>query len=1307
MNQQDSSLLAHFTGRQGYRRYLSERSASVVSGSKTKVTHSAANSGGSLGFRDSRLMHRPRAASATLTPPSNRFSNYFNAAWVTAVVAALVAAITLIAFPATPAHADTDSTSVTINTAKTAVLKTDNSGNYDLTLSFSGTQGSTENPAQVDILLLVDKSGSMKYNINNDSGTSRERMKAVVNALETLTETLEKNDSVDAQYNLITFSSLGYTNFDQDTGWTSNVETIRSAVSYFTEPNDRGQFKNSLEGGTNYEYAFSKANRALSDKSVRANAKQIVIFLTDGIPTNRGTIRWTEIQDNNNRNYANTTAATALLKDMNADEFYAIGIGPSFLSSSNDSPTNGSTNLNLVVSAAQKAKMTSRLFTTQSASDLEEYFRELVGSVTYVAASDVTVTDQLSEYVDLVLVNDSPQFTITVTDGTSTWTSAEGSNQLTFKDASDNDITVTAGYNATSKTITLDFPDDYELEKDYTYSVSTVVTPSSKAKSLGESGYNATGDANTGTHSGEQGFYSNATAEVVYKVNDTNSSTSFPKPVVQVGSPDPVTIGGASGNTGIEANKVLSGRDWQDGDSFSFVLTAQADTEGNYAPLPDGAEDGSITATIAYGDESKTVDFGEITYDTAGSYTYTITEAVPTDDNQLSAVTYDDTVYTATVTVTNDGGILTASVAYATGDKAASSATFTNTYYTDLDYTEASGIAIQKTLEDHAIAAGQFEFTITATNDNAQELLGDDTKVISSTAAAMDSDSGNAVEILNLFGSVQFTNADSGKTYTFTVAETQGGDTNAGYTNDSTVYTLTIEVSDNSNAGTLEVTTTVVGDNGYSETYTHTSADSEYDTVLIPFTNVYAATGELGGEGGAGNTFISATKTTNGRSMTEGEYSFTVTANNGSDSKQYATGTNAAAADSEAGTVTFSTIEYTKAELNQDAIDGYARYSNVDGWDTYTYTYTVSEVTDGLADSGITPRTSSFQITVTVTDNNDGTLSISVTYPEGSDDTLTFANTYQTNEVSLNFNGAKLIDINGVNTAPTLVDVEGAYTFTLTGEEGAPMPDSTTANNDATGTIDFGRTIFSVTNVFDKNDEYGADGTRSKTFTYTVSESGTVAGVTNSGEQAFTITVTDNGKGELTVTTDPAEGALFTFINVYEPASTEVTFTASKTLQGGELKADQFSFQLVGADENSPMPADADGTTATVANAADGSISFGVIEYANTGTYEYAVSEVNDGQERIAYDGTVYTVTVTVTDDGQGQLHAAVVAANGDNAVDTMAFTNIQEQVAAAEQTGDGDSLAKTGAMIAIPTVVTLLCIAAAVWLTSRKRRNA
>lgn len=1306
MNQQDSSLLAHFTGRQGYRRYLSERSASVVSGSKTKVTHSMANSGGgrSLGSRDSRLMHRPRAASATLTPPSNRFSNYFNAAWVTAVVAALVAAITLIAFPATPAHADTDSTSVTINTAKTAVLKTDDSGNYDLTLSFSGTQGSTENPAQVDILLLVDKSGSMVYDIDRNSGSSRGRMKAVVSALETLTDTLEKNDSIDVQYNLITFSSLGYTNSDRDTGWTSSVETIRSAVSYFTETNSSGKFKNLLEGGTNYEYAFSKANSALSDKSVRADAKQIVIFLTDGVPTNRGTSR--ETQDNNNRNYANTTAATALLKDMNADEFYAIGIGPSFLSASNDSPTNGSTNLNRVVSAAQEAKMKSQLFTTQSTSDLEEYFGELAGSVTYVAASDVTVTDQLSEYVDLVL-NGNPQLMITVTAEGPSWT---GTNQLTFKDASDNDITVTAGYNATSKTITLDFPDDYELEKDYTYSVSMVITPSSKAKSLGESGYDATGDANTGTHSGEQGFYSNATAEVVYKVNDTNSSASFPKPVVQVGSPDPVTIGGASGNTGIEANKVLSGRDWQDGDSFSFVLAAQADTEGNYAPLPDGAEDGSITATVAYGDESKTVDFGEITYDTAGSYTYTITEAVPTDDNQLSAVTYDDTVYTATVTVTNDGGTLTASVAYATGDKAASSATFTNTYYTELDYTVASRIAIQKTLEDHAIAAGQFEFTITATNDNAQELLGGDTKVISSMAAAMDSDSGNAVETLKLFESAQFTNADSGKRYTFTVAETQGGDINAGYTNDFTVYVLTIEVSDNSNAGTLEVTTTVVGDNGYSETYTHTSADSEYDTVLIPFTNVYVATGELGGEGsegGAGNTFISATKTTNGRSMTEGEYSFTVTATNGSDSKQYATGTNAVAADSEAGTITFSTIEYTKAELNQDVIDGYARYSNVDDRDTYTYTYTVAEVTDGLADSGITPSTSSFQIAVTVTDNDDGTLSVSVTYPEGSDDTLTFANTYQTNEMSVNFNGAKLIDINGFNTAPTLVDVEGAYTFTLTGEEGAPMPDSTTANNDATGTIDFGSATFSVTNVFDKNDEYGADGTRSKTFTYTVSESGTVAGVTNSGEQTFTITVTDNGKGELTVTTAPAEGALFTFINVYEPASTEVTFTASKTLQDGELKADQFSFQLVGTDENSPMPADADGTTATVANAADGSISFGAIEYANTGTYEYAISEVNDGQERITYDGTVYTVTVTVTDDGQGQLHAAVVAANGDNTVDTMAFTNIQEQVAAAEQTDDGDSLAKTGAMIAIPTVVMLLCIAAAVWLTSRKRRNA
>lgn len=103
----------------------------------------------------------------------------------------------------------------------------------------------------------------------------------------------------------------------------------------------------------------------------------------------------------------------------------------------------------------------------------------------------------------------------------------------------------------------------------------------------------------------------------------------------------------------------------------------------------------------------------------------------------------------------------------------------------------------------------------------------------------------------------------------------------------------------------------------------------------------------------------------------------------------------------------------------------------------------------------MTATASSFQVTVTVTDNNDGTLDVAVTYPDGANGVLAFANSYNTNEVSVAFAGAKKIDAGEWVDGPSLEDIAGAFTFTLSGvdEEGnpAPVPDNATATNDASG----------------------------------------------------------------------------------------------------------------------------------------------------------------------------------------------------------------------------------------------------------------
>lgn len=445
--------------------------------------------------------------------------------------------------------------SATVTTGKTLTLKEGQQagGLYDLTLSVSGDKGSEENPAKVDLLLVVDKSGSMAYDLDRESGSDRERMKAVVSAVQSLTAALESNDKVDVQYNLLTFSSLDYKEYDQKTGWTTNPDTINNAVSYFTEKS-WFEFAHSLTGGTNYQYAFNQAKAALNS-GVRADATQIVIFLTDGIPTHKGLTSQGETRDNDNKNYANTTAAVNELNGLNADQFYCIGIGSVFSSESDDSPKNGRTNLNKIIAGVKELgiQTTDEPFTTTSSSELENFFKEIAGSTTFYACQDVTLTDTMSEYAEVVPVgadDGSYVFTINVKNGEQLVATQEVklSNEKTSDTVKVGDIgDVTIRFQ--NGVITVEFPEQYELEEGYTYSVTTTVKPTEKAVETGTKGYNGRGDAGTGTHAGQSGFYSNVSdsSKVTFKptVNGQageEKSELFPKPVIQIFDPGDVQM---------------------------------------------------------------------------------------------------------------------------------------------------------------------------------------------------------------------------------------------------------------------------------------------------------------------------------------------------------------------------------------------------------------------------------------------------------------------------------------------------------------------------------------------------------------------------------------------------------------------------------------------------------------------------------------------------------------------------------------------------------------------------------------------
>ena len=720
--------------------------------------------------------------------------------------------------------------------------------------------------------------------------------------------------------------------------------------------------------------------------------------------------------------------------------------------------------------------------------------------------------------------------------------------------------------------------------------------------------------------------------------------------------------------------KQLTGIDWGDR-KFTFSITPT----GEETPAPVDSEGNKITqVTVSAPSDGDTanVDFGTFVYKATGIYTYTIKEVVPegATGNVYSGITYDTHEVTVTVNITDDlAGGFAHSVLITNGDTK-----FTNTYGTELNYNAAGGLQIEKTLIDHVIADDQFEFTITAQNDASKALLGNqDFKVLQTKASTDLDEQGNGVATLQVFDDVVFTHThDQGDApeYEFIIFENKGGDTNAGYTNDETQYTVTINVEDDG-AGLLEVITHVVGGD-MDQTYTSTN-QGQQQTAIVPFTNTYEAMGTLGGEGAVK---INATKTTTGRDMVAGEYNFTVTAtNDNNEVKEYATGTNVAAADGVAGAVNFSAINYTKTSLNDDVQAGYADYDLIDGKDTYTYVYTVAEDTNGLASEGVTATASSFQITVVVTDNNDGTLSAQVAqYPDGSNSALAFANTYNTNSVDMTFVGAKQIDNGGWTDAPTLAQIAGEYTFTLSGvEEGtdnpAPLPADPTATNDATGNITFDPITYTLDNVFGAaettdnettegveaettNENEGietyAGGERSKTFTYTIEESGSVDGIQNDSAKTFTVTVTDDGSGKLTVDADQGTGALFTFTNTYNvleksSSPTDGSLTLNKVLTGRDMAAGEFGFVMTGTSENA-QGMSATGTNTAAVDGEAGSVTLSAITFQEPGTYKFQISEANGNLGGVDYDSATLKAVVEVSSDGKGNMEIDWTIYNAD-----------------------------------------------------------
>ncbi|MBS5097640.1 MAG: hypothetical protein KHY80_01350, partial [Eggerthella sp.] len=770
-----------------------------------------------------------------------------------------------------------------------------------------------------------------------------------------------------------------------------------------------------------------------------------------------------------------------------------------------------------------------------------------------------------------------------------------------------------------------------------------------------------------------------------------------------------------------ELNKILQGRDWIENDSFDFTIKALDDD----APMPmrDGGEVSSVTLKSPNSKDGEPVpfNFGQITFTSdmvkdAPGHTRTFTYEVTETAGNLPGIQYSTNKATIQITVSDNGkGQLVASATTQNGN-------FENRYSAELNYTAAGGLNLAKTLFGRDMADGQFSIKITPADQAAAAVLGlpNDGAEISMPAAS----DGEQVVKPALNSKVKFYQGDAGKTYRYTVVE-QGTAPN-GYTYDTAQRTVTITVEGDAAHGTLKATTVVSGGPDGDKTFVYESGKTASQAAVVPFVNSYTASGEVG---------ISATKSLSGRDLTDGEFSFALKYANGSE--DVATATNDAN-----GNVNFGAIKYTTEGLAKLVTDGHAVKTVKDGKPTWDIYYVAYEKTGSLP-GGVSAQTQPISFTVTVVDNGDSKL---VATANTGNNGLVFKNAYSTGDpIEVGLSGVKILKA-GEGLTPA--SIEGKFTFTVTSDDAAaPMPQKTTATNDANGNVDFGSIAFSLDDLnkalgatntratdtdnsaASKADDQGsqgaegqngaadsdaagqadseqgsaadsgngaegrgavmaaddgqgaasvktvandadaaddgsdqaqggesstrAGGSRSYTFTYKVTESGSADGVTNDPDATKTVSfkVTDDGKGNLTVERQGAASEAFAFTNTYsvQPADSSVTdqVTVTKQLTGRDMTAGEFAFELLEGND----------VVATGTNGADGSVALSKIPYTKPGTHSYTLREVGGGTHKagVEYDGSVFAVTTTVTDNGNGTLS---VAHKVDNDANAVGFTN-------------------------------------------------
>lgn len=697
-----------------------------------------------------------------------------------------------------------------------------------------------------------------------------------------------------------------------------------------------------------------------------------------------------------------------------------------------------------------------------------------------------------------------------------------------------------------------------------------------------------------------------------------------------------VKLGGTDAT--VPLTKVLNGRDWKEGDTFTFTLTGAA---ANGSPSDGYQLPGTTERIVTYYDavaaldqaedsDGKQVPFGfdPITFTKPGTYTFTVTEGATS--NGVTAAT-GSVSFTFEVEINPDSNKLEATLTSTPdcGD-------FVNTYKpggdTSLDTTAEFGL----TKEYTGPWAEGTAFTFMLSGEDA-----------SGAPAPMPKDAeGNDVTEVTLhesdfqngmasFGFGKITYTEPG-TYVYTVAERNGGTTTGGISYDGNVATFVVSVVDNL-------------DGGYTANVTSASG--------AKFENTYDAAN--------GTASLVASKTVNGASkgIEAGAFTFEVKSVAAPDGVTPSMPSNTVAGDNGIYTV------------SNDA-DGVVNFGQIVFEQAGTYQYQVSERNIGAA--GYTYDSTIYMVEYVVADNNAGQLEVTTNVYQGEDASgtkvkeIAFNNVYKPAPApaTASFGGTKTV--NEVDDSSNSYSLEaGDFTFTMvntaTDPAGltAPVPSAgSEVTNDAEGAFSFGTLTFE----------------QPGTYTYEVRETqGSLPGMSYDGTvYTLAFTVEDQG-GALKVTsqsiTSSAGGTVdageLNFTNTYNDGEVSYQIAGTKSLvtngyTGATLADGDFEFVMVDADGNVIQRVENTGSANN-----QGSFVFEPIPFKETGTFTYKVMEIGtDGQpgtggvsnDRITYSAEVYTVTVSVTKDDQTDVLSADAAIElADHEVESIVFTNVYQ----------------------------------------------